>query len=102
VYQWRKSGRNSLPDKVSGVNETVLTIPNLVQSDEGEYYCTVTNEWGNSERSGDVTVSVEGTYVHTVFCRLHYSIDMYVMVCWQQYFSCVVDIMDVSENFLFG
>ena len=61
VYQWRKKD-SSLPNKVSGVNGAVLTIPNLVPSDEGVYYCTVTNEWGRSERSNDVTLSVFGMY----------------------------------------
>ena len=60
VYQWRKNGSRSLPNKVSGVNEVVLTIPNLVESDEGVYYCTVTNEWGRSVRSNDVTLTVGG------------------------------------------
>ena len=59
VYQWRKNGSRSLPNKVSGVNGTVLTIPNLVESDEGVYYCTVTNQWGNSVRSDDVTLTVK-------------------------------------------
>ena len=59
MYQWRRKGSRLL-NKVSGVNGAVLTIPNLVKSDEGEYYCTVTNEWGNSERSGDVTLSIQG------------------------------------------
>ena len=63
-YQWRKRG-NSLPRKVSGVNGAVLTIPNLVESDEGVYYCTVTNQWGNSVRSDDVNLSIIGTYVCT-------------------------------------
>ena len=62
MYQWRKRGSSSLPNKVSGVNGAVLTIPNLVDSDEGVYYCTVTNQWGNSVRSDDVTLSVIGTY----------------------------------------
>ena len=60
-YQWRKRDSSSLPNKVSGVNGAVLTIPNLVPSDEGVYYCTVTNEWGRSKRSIDVTLSVQGT-----------------------------------------
>ena len=59
LYQWMKKG-GSLPRKVSGVNGTVLTIPDLVKFDEGKYYCTVTNEWGNKESSGDVTLSVGG------------------------------------------
>ena len=64
-YEWTKKGGGSLPNKVSDVDGTVLTIPNLVESDEGKYYCIVTNEWGNSERSGDVTLSVFGK------CKLH-------------------------------
>ena len=63
VYQWRKRGSSSLPDKVSGVNGTVLTISNLVESDEGVYYCTVTNQWNNHERSDDITLTVQGMYV---------------------------------------
>jgi len=62
LYQWRKEGSSSLPNKASGINGAVLTIPNLSESDEGKYYCTVTNEWGNSKRSGDVTLSVIGKY----------------------------------------
>ena len=60
LYQWRKRGSNSLPVKVSGVNGTVLTIPNVLESDEGNYYCTVTNEWGRSKKSDDVIVAVKG------------------------------------------
>ena len=60
VYQWWKRDSNSLPDKVSGVNGTVLMIPNVLESDEGQYYCIVTNEWNRSARSNDVTVSIFG------------------------------------------
>ena len=63
MYQWRKKG-SRLPNKVSGVNGAVLTIPNLVGSDEGVYYCTVTDQWGNSVRSDDVTLSIKGMYVN--------------------------------------
>ena len=64
TYQWRKRGSNSLPDKVSGVNRTVLAIPNLAKSDEGKYFCTVTNEWGSKVKSNDVMLSVEGTCIY--------------------------------------
>ena len=60
VYQWKKRGSNSFPDKVSGVNETVLTIPNVLESDEGQYYCIVTNEWGRSVESDNVTLTTYG------------------------------------------
>ena len=62
-YQWRKRDSDSLPSKVSGVTGTVLTIPNLNKTDEGRYYCTVTNEWGRRVVSNDVILTVEGTYV---------------------------------------
>ena len=65
MYQWRKRGSDSLPHKVSGVNEAILTIPNLILSDEGQYYCIVTNEWGRSVESDDARLTVEGTFT---FC----------------------------------
>ena len=60
MYQWRKRDSDSLPDKVSGATENVLTIPNITESDEGQYYCNVTNEWDTSVRSNDVTLSIFG------------------------------------------
>lgn len=59
TYQWQKR-QNRLPDKVSSVNGAVLTIPKVLKSDEGRYYCNVTNEWGRSMKSKDVTLSVKG------------------------------------------
>ena len=61
VYQWKKRGDNSLPNKVSGINEDMLIIPNAVESDGGQYYCTVTNQWQRSVESNDVTLTVYGT-----------------------------------------
>ena len=61
MYQWRKRGSDNLPHKVSGVNKATLTIPNLIVSDGGEYYCIVTNEWGRSVESDEVMLTVEGT-----------------------------------------
>ena len=63
TYQWWKRGVDILPGKVLGQNTTVLTIPNMERSDEGQYYCNVTNEWGRSLRSNDVTLRFYGTYV---------------------------------------
>jgi len=65
IYEWKKRGRNRLPNKVTGINGPVLTVPNLVNSDEGSYYCTVTNEWNSSVKSNDVVLAVEGTYLCT-------------------------------------
>ena len=60
MYQWRKRDSNSLLIKVLGVNEAMLTIPNVTSDDEGQYYCTVTNEWDSSVESDDVTLSIFG------------------------------------------
>ena len=59
-YQWRKRDSNSLPDKVSGVNGTVLIIPDCNKSDEGQYYCIVTNEWNRSVESDNAILTVFG------------------------------------------
>ena len=59
-YQWRKRGSNSLPNKVSGVTGTVLTIPDCNKSDEGEYYCIVTNEWNGRVESDNAILIVFG------------------------------------------
>ena len=61
MYQWRKRGSDNFPDKVSNVNREVLTIPDVLESDEGQYYCIATNEWGRSVQSNDITLTVYGT-----------------------------------------
>ena len=66
IYQWKKRDSDSLPDKVSGVNEEVLTIPNVLESDEGQYYCIVTNEWGRSVESDNVTLTTYGTLMYII------------------------------------
>ena len=60
MYQWRKRGSDFLPNKLLSVNETVFTIPDLGISDQGNYYCIVTNEWDRSIVSDDVTLIVKG------------------------------------------
>ena len=59
-YRWRKYDGNNFPDKVSGVNGAVLTIPNVLESDEGQYYCIVTNEWRRSMESNNVSLTIYG------------------------------------------
>ena len=60
IYQWRKRNNNTLPEKVLGINESILTIPDVLKSDEGFYYCIVTNEWGRSVESNDANLTVFG------------------------------------------
>ena len=60
MYQWIKRDSNIFPDKVSGINGAVLVIPETAKSDEGQYYCIVTNEWGRSVKSDNVTLAVYG------------------------------------------
>ena len=60
VYQWGKRSRSNFPSKVLGVYSEVLTIPNALESDEGQYYCNVTNEWGRSMESNGVILTIYG------------------------------------------
>ena len=60
MYQWSKRDSNNLPDKVSEVNDSELIIPNVTESDGGQYYCIVTNEWDRSIRSDEVSLSIFG------------------------------------------
>ena len=71
VYQWKKKGNKNLPNKVSGVNAAELMIPNSLKSDEGLYYCNVTNEWGRSVKSNDVTLTVIGKWLKFVVAKLY-------------------------------
>ena len=71
IYQWKKRGSDFLPTKVLGVDDTLFTIPNLSISDEGDYYCTVTNEWNRIVESDDVTLIVTGMqFAFIAICML--------------------------------
>ena len=72
TYQWRKRGSDFLPNKLLSVNETVFTIPDLSISDQGSYYCTVTNEWDRSSESEDVTLIVKGESVKLVSIEINF------------------------------
>ena len=61
MYHWQKNGRrNKLPDSALVINKTLLIIPTLMKADEGKYHCTVTNEWGNTEMSNVIKLTVIG------------------------------------------
>ena len=70
MYQWRKRDSNGLSNTVPGANGAVLIIPSVSVSDRGQYYCIVTNEWGRSVESDNVSLAVFGTYI----------IDSYVVI----------------------
>ena len=78
-YQWMKRGNSNLPDKVLGVNGTVLTIPNVNKSDEGQYYCTVTNEWGRSVESNDLNFTVYGMYIIYIHIYIYTAVYIYII-----------------------
>ena len=71
MYQWMKRDSDSVSDKVSGVNGSVLSIPNVLESDGGSYYCIVTNEWGRMAMSNDVILSIFGMF--SISYKSHYS-----------------------------
>ena len=62
-YQWRKRGVDKLPDKVLGNDTSVLKIPNTDESDEGQYYCIVTNMWNRSMESNHVYLRIYGMLI---------------------------------------
>lgn len=72
MYQWKKRDSGFLPSKILGVDDASLRIPDLYITDQGVYYCTVTNEWNRIVESNDVTLIVTGTQFHIV-CMLMYS-----------------------------
>ena len=67
-YKWSRRG-DHLQSRVRRVNRATLTIRNILLSDEGQYYCTVTNEWGNSVSTGNITLTVKGVCMHTINAR---------------------------------
>ena len=62
-YQWRKRGVDKLPDKVIGDDTLVLKIPDIDESDEGQYYCIVTNKWNKNVESNQINLTIYGMYV---------------------------------------
>ena len=66
-YQWKKRNVNRLPEKVLGEDTPVLRIPNLDKSDEGLYYCIVTNVLNISAESINITLTVYGRLVNMSF-----------------------------------
>ena len=60
MYQWRKRDSN---DTVSEANGAVLIIPNVTESDGGQYYCIVMNEWGRSVETEIVSLAVFGMFI---------------------------------------
>ena len=63
MYQWRKRDSNGLINTAPGANGAVLIIPSVAGSDGGQYYCIVTNEWGGSVESDNVSLAVFGMFI---------------------------------------
>ena len=70
-YQWAKRGVEKLPAKVIGQNTSILEIPNVITSDEGQYYCVVTNVWERNLESSNVSLKIYGmlAYLH-YYCMM--------------------------------
>jgi len=50
---------SNLPNGRSfGINSATLLIKSVAKVDEGNYYCTVTNEWNNSVSSNHGVLEV--------------------------------------------
>jgi beta-galactosidase len=54
TYQWHKDGA-----PIAGATNPLYVIPNIAKSDEGLYFCVVTNECG-SDTSRAVWVQLSG------------------------------------------
>ena len=57
-YQWKKRGSKLLPNRVIGKETSKITISSVTSTDDGLYYCVVTNQWGNMTESNNATVTV--------------------------------------------
>jgi len=64
MYQWRHNGRS-----INGSNGSVLIIPNVMESDSGEYVCIVTNQYGDVDTSNKVTLMVKSMLIISVICK---------------------------------
>ena len=81
MYQWRKRGVDKLPNKVSGEDTLVLTIPNIDKSDEGQYYCIVSNMWNRSMKSNHVDLNIYGM----LYLLLHNFVSLFIITVWCNY-----------------
>ena len=100
MYQWRKRDSNGLSNTVPGANGAVLIIPSVSESDTGQYYCIITNEWGRSVESDNVSLAVFGTYIidsyiviYTMVMRVNCCLVAFNFVLSQLfYFVCTLNI----------
>ena len=58
-YEWWKFSSGNNPIMVER-NKRRLLIDNVGIGDESDYYCIVTNEWGNKKHSNTVHLTVTG------------------------------------------
>ena len=60
-YQWT-IGSGSFPSKATGVNNNMLVIPDVKQSDDNTYTCVASND-GGSVQTNATQLTVIGTHV---------------------------------------
>ena len=53
TYQWRHNGTN-----ITGKTGDTLMITNVMETDNGDYECIVTNQYGDSDKSDVVILMV--------------------------------------------
>ena len=77
-YEWR-IGSGSFPSKVTGINTTILVIPDVRSSDDNMYGCVISNEAGIRGDGGrnDVRLTVIG---RTIMMLLSGSVNVVLMV----------------------
>ena len=65
-YQWI-IGSGSFPNKVTGINNNTLMIPDVRSSDDNTYTCVASNEEGNVS-SNATRLTVTGMTIMTKLC----------------------------------
>jgi len=47
TYTWHRDKNAQTEAKSFGINSATLLLKNVIEADEGSYYCVVTNEWNH-------------------------------------------------------
>ena len=63
TYQWRRRGAKQFPDKALCRDTKELIIPEVDRSDEGEYYCIVSNISNITMESDNIKLTTYGMLI---------------------------------------